>query len=89
MLEVVEFLLHSQMWVKGIPLHFVVKNDNKSNFISTNVINRLYLPETPHMWPYTISLIIQGQGIHVSHQSDLPYVIKPFIDEIFCYVAPL
>jgi hypothetical protein len=40
-LEEGERLFHSQMWVKGIPLHFIVDNGSKKNLISTKVIKRL------------------------------------------------
>jgi hypothetical protein len=30
-----ECLFHSQMWVKGIPLHFIVDSRSQKNFIST------------------------------------------------------
>ena len=33
--EVEERLFHSQMWVKGIPLHFVVDNCSQKNLISS------------------------------------------------------
>ena len=47
--EAEERLFHSQMWVKGTPLHFVVENDNQKNLISTEVIKILELPTTPHL----------------------------------------
>jgi hypothetical protein len=33
-----EHLFHSQMWVKGTPLHFIIDNDSQKNLISTDVI---------------------------------------------------
>jgi hypothetical protein len=33
-----ECLFHSQMWVKGTPLHFIVDNDSQKNLISAKVI---------------------------------------------------
>ena len=53
--EVEERLFHSQMWVKGMPLHFFVDNDSQKNLISVEVVKRLELPTTPHPQPYNIS----------------------------------
>jgi hypothetical protein len=33
-----EYLFHSQMWVKGTPLHFIVDNQSQKNLISAEVI---------------------------------------------------
>jgi hypothetical protein len=33
-----EHLFHSQMWVKGTPLHFIVDNDSQKNLISAKAI---------------------------------------------------
>jgi hypothetical protein len=49
-----ECLFHSQMWVKGAPLHFIVDSDSQKNLISTEVIKQLDLPTTLHPQPYTI-----------------------------------
>jgi hypothetical protein len=87
--EAEERLFHSQMWVKGIPLHFVVDSGSQKNLISEEVIKRLELPITPHPQPYTIGWLSQGRRIRVSHQCRLPYGIKPFKDEVLCDVAPL
>ena len=84
-----EHLFHSQMWVKGTPLHFVVDNGSQKNLISAEFIKRLDLSTTPHLQPYNIYWLSQGQGIFITHQSLLPYVIKPFKDEVLCDVAPL
>jgi hypothetical protein len=43
-----ERLFHSQMWVKGTPLHFIVDSGSQKNLISAEVIKRLALPTTPH-----------------------------------------
>ena len=77
------------MWVKGMPLHFIVDNDGQKNLISTEVIKRLELPTTPHLQPYNIDWLSQGRGIHITQQCLLPYGIKPFKDEVLCDVAPL
>ena len=77
------------MWVKGIPWDFVVDNGSQKNLISVEAVKRLELPITPHPQPYNISWLIQGRGIHITKQCLLPYVIKPFKDEVLCDVPPL
>ena len=52
--KVEEHLFQSHMWVKGIPLHFVVNNNNQKNLISMEVIKRLDLSTTPHPQPHNI-----------------------------------
>jgi hypothetical protein len=37
-LEEGEHLFHSQMWVKGTPLHFIVDSGSQKNLISAEVI---------------------------------------------------
>ena len=81
-----EHLFHSQMWVKGMSLHFVVDNDSQKNLISAEVVKRLELSTTPHPQPYNISWLIQWQGICVTQQCHLPYGSKPFKDEVLCNV---
>jgi hypothetical protein len=49
-----ERLLHSQLWVKETPLHFIIDSGSHKNLISTEVIKKLSLPTTPHPQPYTI-----------------------------------
>jgi hypothetical protein len=46
-----ERLFHSQMWVKGTPLHFIVDSGSQKNLISAEVIKRLALPTMPHCNP--------------------------------------
>jgi hypothetical protein len=84
-----EHLFHSQMWVKGTPLHFIVDSGSQKNLISAEVIKRLDLPTTPHPQPYTIGWLRQGSDLRVSQQCRLSYDIKPFKDEVLCDVAPL
>jgi hypothetical protein len=38
-----EHLFHSQMWVKGTPLHFIIDSGSQKNLISAEVIKRLAL----------------------------------------------
>jgi hypothetical protein len=61
-----ECLFHSQMWVKGTPLHFIVDSGSQNNLISTEVIKQLALPTTPHPNPYTIGWLFQGSDLCVS-----------------------
>jgi hypothetical protein len=84
-----ECLFHSQMWVKGTPLHFIVDSGSQKNLISAEVIKWLALPKTLHPQPYTIGWLLQGSNIHVIQQCRLSYDIKPFKDEVLCDVAPL
>jgi hypothetical protein len=44
-----EHLFHSHMWVKGAPIHFILKN-----LILAKVIKRMDLSMTIHPHPYTI-----------------------------------
>jgi len=43
-----ERLFHSQMWVKGTPLHFIIDSGSQKNLISPEVVKRLALPTTLH-----------------------------------------
>jgi hypothetical protein len=88
-LEEGERLFHSQMWVKGTPLHFIVDSSSQKNLISAEVVKRLALPTMPHPHPYTIGWLRQGSNLRVSQQCRLSYDIKPFKDEVLCDVAPL
>jgi hypothetical protein len=49
-----EHLFHSQMWVKGTPLHFIVDSRSQKNLISAEVVKQLGLSTTPHPQPYNI-----------------------------------
>jgi hypothetical protein len=84
-----ECLFHSQMWVKGNPLHFIVDSGSQKNLISAEVVKWLALPTTPHPQHYTIGWLCQGSDLRVSQKCRLSYDIKPFKDEVLCDVAPL
>jgi hypothetical protein len=43
-----EHLFHSQMWVKGTLLHFIVYRGSQNNLISVEVIKQLGSSTTPH-----------------------------------------
>jgi hypothetical protein len=84
-----ERLFHSQMWVKGDPLDFIVDRGSQKNLISKEVVKRLDLPMTPHLQPYTIGWLRQERDLCVNQQCHLPYDIKPFKDEVLCDISPL
>jgi hypothetical protein len=84
-----EHLFHSQMWVKGTPLHFIVDSGSQKNLISAEVVKQLGLSTTPHPQPYNIGWLRQGRDLHVSQQCRLSYDIQPFKDEVLCDVSPL
>jgi hypothetical protein len=84
-----ESLFHSQMWVKGTPLHFIIDSGSYKNLISVEVVKGMALSTTPHPQPYTIGWLRQGSDLRVSQQCRFPYDIKPFKDEVLCNVAPL
>jgi hypothetical protein len=84
-----ERLFHSQMWVKGTPLHVIVDSGSQKNLISAEVVKQLGLSTTPHPQPYNIDWLRQGQDLRISQQCRLSYDIQPFKDEVLCDVAPL
>ena len=59
-LEEGDHLFHSQMWVKGTPLHFIVGNGSQNKLISAKAVKQLGLLTTPHSHPYNIRWIFQG-----------------------------
>ena len=71
-----ERLFHSQMWVKGSPLQFIVDSGSQKNLISVEVVKRLGLPTIAHPQPYTIGWLHQGRDLRVSQQCRLPYSIE-------------
>jgi hypothetical protein len=84
-----ERLFHSQMWVKGALLHFIVDSGSQKNLISVEVVKQMDLLTTPHPQPYTINWLLKGRDLCVSQQCRLPYDIKPFKDEVLCEIYPL
>jgi len=46
-----ECLFHSQMWVKGAPIHFIIDSGSHKNLILAEFIKQLDLPMTPHPQP--------------------------------------
>jgi hypothetical protein len=84
-----EHLFHSQMWVKGTLLHFIVDSGSQKNLISAEVVKQLGFSTTPHPQPYNIGWLRQGRDLRVSQQCRLSYDIQPFKDEVLCDVSPL
>jgi hypothetical protein len=60
-----EHLFHSQVWVKGTLLHFIIDSGSQKNLISEKVIKRLAFPTMPHLQPYTIGWLHQGSDLRV------------------------
>ena len=77
------------MWVKGLPLQFIVNSGSQKNIVSTEVVKRLGLLTTPHPQPYSIGWLHEGRDLKVRQQCRLPYSIKPFTYEVLCDVTPL
>jgi hypothetical protein len=65
-LEEGECLFHSQMCVKGTPLHFIIDSDSQKSLISVEVFKQLALPIIPHPQPYTIRCLHQGSYLYIS-----------------------
>ena len=84
-----ERLFHSQMWVDGKPLHFIVDSGSQKNLISMEIAKRLNLKMTRHPQPYSMGWVSEGKDIQVNQQCRLSYSVKPFKDEIIYDVAPL
>eukprot|EP00253_Pinus_taeda_P029996 PITA_29996 len=84
-----ERLFHSQMWIRGSPLQFIVDSRSQKNLISKEVMKQLGLLTTSHPQPYTIRWLHQGRDLRVSQQCRLPYNIKPFTDQVLCDISPL
>ena len=64
--EEAEHLFHSQMWLKGSPLWFIVDNGSQKNLISADFMKRLGLLTTMHPQPYTIGGLHQGRDLRIS-----------------------
>eukprot|EP00253_Pinus_taeda_P001830 PITA_01830 len=84
-----ERLFHSQMWVKGSPLQFIIDSGSQENLISAEVVKRLGLPTTAYPQSYTIGWLHQGRDLRMSQHCRLPYNIKPFTNEVLCDITPL
>jgi hypothetical protein len=68
-LEEGERLFHSQMWVKGEPLHFIIDRRSQKNIILVEVVKQLDFPTTPHspgsrsLCQPTMSHVLQHQAL--------------------------
>ena len=58
--EKAECLFHSQMWVKGSLLRFIVDNGSQKNLVSVDAVKCLGFPTIAHPHPYTIEWLHQG-----------------------------
>jgi hypothetical protein len=67
-LEEGEHLFHSQMWLKGTPLHFIVDSGSQKNLISGEVVKQLAMLTIPHPQTYTIGWLCQGSDLCVIQQ---------------------
>jgi hypothetical protein len=70
-----ERLFHSQMWVKGTLLHFIIDSGIQKNLISAEVVKQLGLSTTPHPQPYNIEWLREGRDLCVSQKCRLSYDI--------------
>jgi hypothetical protein len=84
-----ECLFHSQMWVKGALLHFIVDSGSQKNLISARGFQ--VAGPTNDTAPATLHhrLASPRKRSCVSQQCHLPYDIKPFKDEVLCDISPL
>jgi hypothetical protein len=72
-----ERLFHSQMWVKGTPLHFIVDSGSQKNLISAEVVKQLGLSTTPHPQPYNIGWLRQGRDLVSTNNVDCHTASNP------------
>jgi hypothetical protein len=72
-----ECLFHSQMWVKGTPLHFIVDSGSQKNLISAEVVKQLGLSTTPHPQPYNIGWLRQGRDLVSANSVDYHTASNP------------
>jgi hypothetical protein len=63
-----ERLFHSQMWVKGTPLHVIIDSGSQNNLISAEVFKQLSLLTMSDPQPYTIGWLHQGSDLYISQQ---------------------
>ena len=74
---------------EGFSVAILVDSRSQKNLISAKVVKWLGLPTITHSQLYTIGWLHLGRDLCVHRQYHLPYNIKPFTDEVLCYVAPL
>ena len=81
-------MFHTRIWVQSHPLHLIVDNGSQKNFGFEDLVKKLGLVSTPHLQPYNIGWMKDGQELRITRQSRLTYFIKPLEDEVLCDVAP-
>jgi hypothetical protein len=84
-----EHLFHSQMWVKGTPLHFIVdsRSQKEPHLSRGHQIVGIVDNTTPETIQHRVASLRRDLG--VSQQCRLSYDIQPFKDEVLCDVSPL
>ena len=60
-----EHLFHSQMWVKGSPLQFLIDSESQKNLISIEFMKWLGLPTIAHPQLYTIGWLPPGRDMRI------------------------
>ena len=58
-------MFHTQIWVQNNPLHLIVDNGSKKNFVSEDLVKRLCLVTTPHPQPYNIGCMKDGHELRI------------------------
>ena len=76
-------------WVQNNPLYLIVDNDIQKNFVSKYLVKKLGLVTTPHLQPYNIRWMKDGQELRITCQCRLTYFINPFEDKVLCDMEPL
>ena len=61
-----ERLFHSQMWVDGKHLHFIVDSGSQKNLISMEIVKSLSLKMTRHPQPYSMIWVNEGKDIQIN-----------------------
>ena len=60
-----EHVFHSQMWVKGCPLQFLIDSGRRKNLILAEVMKQLSLLTISHSQPYTIGWLHPGRDLRI------------------------
>jgi hypothetical protein len=72
-----EHLFHSQMWVKGTPLHFIVDSGSQKNLISAEVVKQLELSTTSG--GFTRDEIFMSNNIVDCHTTSNPSRMRYYV----------
>jgi hypothetical protein len=65
-----ERFFHSQMWVNGNPMHFIVDRRSQKNLISSEVIEQLGLVKTLHLQPI-IAQVVGWENPNLNHNTKI------------------